>query len=139
MKSKANLLNLLVVLSMILALGVLPVSSQGEQPGGAAQRATDQGVKDDANTESVSEPSAPVDPNIRSPRPKPRTKPIPTGTVGPVVSGPYVTEAVAGSYDGDLRDLTPAKPEVDAAGRETRAPLEAQAARLSPRVSKRIF
>lgn len=125
MKSKGSLLNLLVVLSLILALGVLPVSSQGEQPGGGtAQRAADQEVKDDATTDTTPDTSAPVDPNIRSPRPKPRAKPVPTGTVGPVTSGPYVTEAVAGSYDGDLRDIPVGKPEPETVVRETRAPLE---------------
>lgn len=119
MKTRLTLLHALVALSLLLSLAVVPVSGQSDAPQGSAARAAGPQTQD-----TVPEPSAPVDPDIRSPRPKPRSRPIPTGAIGPIATGPYVTEAVAGSFDGDLRDLEPAKAVSAATVRETHAPLE---------------
>ena len=130
MKTKATLFNVLVVVSMILALTAVPVvTGQVGVSTAAKMESASVGNIDRTTTRALTldalkgDKGGQGDTGARDEVDPEEIKHTPTGAIGPHAVGPFSTEAVAGSFDGDLRDLPPAKSD-SGAPRVMPAPLE---------------
>ncbi len=134
-RAKITIFNLLVIVSLILALTAVPVvtGQAGTSAPAKASPASGFAFSSAIGNTPTATPALPIravkgpnggqgDTGARDEVDPEEIKHTPTGAIGPRAVGPFSTEAVAGSFDGDLRDLPPAA--TDTTPRVMPAPLE---------------